>query len=104
MLWRLILEEFGTNIQQIAGVDNIVADTLSRFTSTSIDKYDTCTRKAQCRTNELFTIGRVEKKEYPPPNKSINCTKRKTKTTEKYKLQTQYINFRLGIRLLQASS
>ena len=31
MRWRLILKEFGTNIQHITGVDNIVADTLSRL-------------------------------------------------------------------------
>ena len=33
MRWRLILEEFGTNIQHISGVDNMVADTLSRLPS-----------------------------------------------------------------------
>ena len=32
--WRLILGEFGPNNQHIAGVDKIVADTLSRFPST----------------------------------------------------------------------
>jgi hypothetical protein len=30
MRWRLILEEFGPNIQHIAGIDNVVADMLSR--------------------------------------------------------------------------
>ena len=39
MRWRIILEEFGPNIQHIAGVDNIVADTLSIFPSTPSDKY-----------------------------------------------------------------
>ena len=29
--WQLILEEFGPNIQNIAGVDNIVSDVLSRL-------------------------------------------------------------------------
>ena len=51
ILWRLILKEFGPNIQHIDGVDNIVADTLSILTSTPSDKYNTCTRKAQCRAN-----------------------------------------------------
>ena len=37
--WQIILEEFGPNIQHIAGVDNIVADTLSIFPSTPSDKY-----------------------------------------------------------------
>jgi hypothetical protein len=31
MRWRLILEEFGPNIQHIAGIDNVVADMLSRL-------------------------------------------------------------------------
>ena len=61
MGWKLILEDFGLNIQHIAGVDNIVADTLSRFLSTLRDKYDPCTKKAQCHTNELSTLGRIEK-------------------------------------------
>ena len=63
MHWRLILEEFGPNIQHIAGVDNIVADTLSRLPSTTSDKYEPCKRKSRCRANELFTIGRVENNE-----------------------------------------
>ena len=38
MRWRLVIEEFGPNIQNIARVYNIVADTLSRLPSTPIDK------------------------------------------------------------------
>ena len=60
MRWQLILEEFGTNIQHIYGIDNIVADMLSRLPYNSIDKYQTCTRKAQCCVNVLFAIGRLE--------------------------------------------
>ena len=60
MRWRLILEEFGPNIQHIAVVDNIVADKLSRLPSTPSNKYDTCTRKAQSCANESFTLGRME--------------------------------------------
>ena len=63
MLWRIILEEFGPNIQHISGVDNIVADTLSRFPSRPSNKYNSCRRKAQCRTNELFELGRVKNNE-----------------------------------------
>ena len=44
--WRLILEDFGTNIQHISGVDNIVYDTLSILPSTYFDKYDHITKKA----------------------------------------------------------
>ena len=32
--WQIILEEFGTNIHHISGIDNIVADLLSIFPST----------------------------------------------------------------------
>ena len=46
MRWRLIIKEYGPNIQHISGVDNILADTLSRLTSTPIDKYEPCTGKA----------------------------------------------------------
>ena len=59
MHWRLILEEFGNNIQHIAGFENLVADTLSRFSYTSIDNCDPCTRKDQCQANKLFNIGRL---------------------------------------------
>ena len=64
MHWQIILEEFEANIQHIDGVDNIVADTLSRFLYTPSDKYYTCTRKAQCCANELLALGRVENKKY----------------------------------------
>ena len=66
MRWRLIIKEFGPKIQHKAGVNNIVDDTLSRLPSTPSDNYDICTRKAQCRANELFTIGRAENNEDPP--------------------------------------
>ena len=39
ILWRLIIVEFGPNIQHIYGVDNIVSDTISRFPSTPSNKY-----------------------------------------------------------------
>ena len=63
MLWKLILKEFGPNIQHIAGFDNIVADTLIRLPSTPNNKYKSCTRKAQCRANKLFETDRVENNE-----------------------------------------
>ena len=56
---RLILEEFGPNIQHIYGIDNILADTLSRLASTSVDKYNPSTREYQCCANELFRISRT---------------------------------------------
>ena len=36
--WQLILKEFGHNIHHISVVDNIVSDTLSRFSSTTINR------------------------------------------------------------------
>ena len=64
--WRLIIKEFGPYIQPIAGVDNIVSDTLNRLPYTPSDKNNPCTRKAQCCANELFAIGREENNEIPP--------------------------------------
>ena len=58
MSWQLIIEVFGFNIQHISGVDNIVSDTLSRFSYTSVYKYDPITSKTQCCANELITIVR----------------------------------------------
>ena len=43
--WQLILEDFGPNIQHIAGFDNIVDDTLIRLSSNPRNKYEMCTRK-----------------------------------------------------------
>ena len=60
MRWQLIIKEFGPNIQHISGVDNIESDTLRRFPSVSIDKYNTSTMKYQCQTKKLFAIGREE--------------------------------------------
>ena len=69
MLWRLILEEFGPIIQNIAGVDKIVAYTLSRLPSMPSNKYENGTWKSQCCVNELFAIVRVENNEdYFPLN------------------------------------
>ena len=65
MHWQLILEEFRPNIQHIAGVEKILSDMLSRLSSTSFDKYEPSTIKSKCRANELFEIGREEKK-IPP--------------------------------------
>ena len=76
MLWRLIIKEFGPNIQHIAVVENIVADTLSRLPSTPSNKYNPCTRKVQYCTNESFTLGRIENNEDPPPRLNLLIFKR----------------------------
>ena len=57
MRWRLILEEFGPNIQHIAGLDNVVADTLSRLPSANTDEKDSpCTPLDSHQANELFAL------------------------------------------------
>ena len=67
MFWRLILEEFGPNIQSIARFDNIVANLLSTLPYKSINRYGTSASKVLCRANKLFIIGREEsKKDYFP--------------------------------------
>ena len=58
------MEEFGPNIQHISGVDNIVADTLSRFPSMPSKKYKSFTRKAQFHANDLFEFGSIEDNKY----------------------------------------
>jgi hypothetical protein len=49
MRWRLILEEFGPNIQHIAGVDNIVADMLSRLPSANLQSHSEGRTEGQSR-------------------------------------------------------
>ena len=100
--WRLIIKVFGPNIQYIAVVINIVADTLSRLPYTPSNKYNPCTRKAQSCANDSFPLRRIENNKYLPPVKYLNCTKRTIKGTEKYKFQTQYIHFGSSIWLLHA--
>lgn len=58
MRWRLLLEEFGPNIIHIAGVDNIVADTLSRLKSHTVewDENESTANKVK----ELFANARVQ--------------------------------------------
>ena len=79
MIWKIILEEFGPNIQNIAGVENIVSDKLSRLTYTHSDKYKSCTRKAQCCAKELFTLGRVENNEDRFPLNLLNVQREQQK-------------------------
>ena len=79
IFWQLIIKQFGPNIHHIAGVDNIVADTLSRLPSTPSDNYEPCTRKAQFRTNKLFVIGRLEKNDDFPLLNILIVQREKTK-------------------------
>ena len=65
MRWCLILKEFGPNIQHIPGVDNIVADTLSRLPSANTNREDDSTESLR-RTNKLFvTNGQATDDSFP---------------------------------------
>ena len=68
MIWRLILEDFEPSIQHIAGIYNIVADTISRFPNTSVDNYEPIIIEDQCCANKLFSIFKEENSEvcFPP--------------------------------------
>ena len=54
MLWRLIIGEYGPNIQYISVVDNIVYDTLIRLPYAPNNQDVSSTIKAQCHVNKLF--------------------------------------------------
>ena len=71
MGWKLIIEEFGTNIQHIYVVYNMVTGTLRKFSSTSVDKYEPITRKSLCCANELFTVGWDENNKDLPAKSQI---------------------------------
>ena len=83
MRWRLIIEEFGPNIQHIDWVDKIVADTLSRFPYKSVEKYKPITSKAQYCVDELFTIGREENNEDCFPLNILNVQREQQKEPRK---------------------
>ena len=63
MRCQVILKYFGPIIQHIRGVDNMVANTLSRFPSTPIGNYEPSTLKSQCCANELFALSRDKNNE-----------------------------------------
>ena len=57
MRWRLILEEFGPNIQHIAGIDNVVADMLSHVPSANSERVEPPEPSdAQSHANALFAL------------------------------------------------
>ena len=55
MHWWLTLKDFELNIQHISGVENIVADTISRFLSTTFDLDESKTTRDLSKANGLFT-------------------------------------------------
>ena len=81
--WRFILEEFGPNMQHISGAENKVADMISIFSYTSVDKYNPRTKKAQCFVNKLFAISREEKNEDCFPLNILNVQREQQKDLRK---------------------
>ena len=51
MRWCLLLKEFGLHIHHIAGVDNIVANTLSRVKSSNVEEDKEESPKNECYKN-----------------------------------------------------
>ena len=80
MLWRLIIEDFLPTIQNIYGVYNIIANTLSRFPSTSVDKYEPNRSKVQCRANKLLEIIRAKNSKYFYPLSILNVQREQQKS------------------------
>ena len=58
MRWRLLLEEFGPHIHHIAGVDNIVADNLSRLKSSNAEE-DENDVPADTKLQELYSNQKI---------------------------------------------
>ena len=56
MQWRIIVENFEPNIQNIAQVEKILVDTPRRMPFTPVDKYKPNIVRAMCHTNELFVL------------------------------------------------
>jgi hypothetical protein len=45
MRWRLLLEEYGPDIRHISGVENVVADAISRLPMAQNDENESSTSK-----------------------------------------------------------
>ena len=59
MRWWLLLKEFGPHIHHIAGIDNIVADTLSRLKCTNIE-HDENDIPTETKLQELYANTRIQ--------------------------------------------
>ena len=88
MRWRLILEEFGPNIQHIAGVDNTVADTLSRLPSANNDESIPSTSQGSRHAKELFAINATTTSGFPLNLSLVQEEQNKELSQEGSKLKT----------------
>ena len=59
MRWRLLLKEFGPHIHHISGIDNIVADTLSRLKCTNIEHNEN-EIPTETKLQELYTNTQIQ--------------------------------------------
>ena len=82
MCWRLILEGFGPNTQNIARVDNIVANTLSRTPYTKFNQDGPITSKTASQVNKLFTTISEQKPDDVPPVDLIIVQREHKKTNK----------------------
>ena len=60
MRWRLLLEEYGPDIRHISGVENVVADAISRLPMAQNDENESSTSKIQRQMNEMFNLEQDE--------------------------------------------
>ena len=60
MRWIFTLEEFGTNIKDIAIIYNIVSDTIIRLPLANINREQSSSMNDSCQANELLTFDNDE--------------------------------------------
>ena len=95
MRWKLILEEFGSNIQHINWVENIVADALNRWIYKSVNNYKPIRSKVQCRADELLAMSRKKNNKYFS-TKPLKCAKRTTNRSYKWLFSNSAHTFWIG--------
>ena len=98
------VKEFDPNIQNIAGVDKMLADMLTILEATSNVKYNPSTMKAQCCVNKLFSISRLENKKYCFALNVLNVQREQQKVLRNRNSKISTYIFVSEIWLLQASS
>jgi hypothetical protein len=60
MRWCLLLEEYRPDIRHISGVENVVADAISRLPMAQNDENESSTVKIQRQMNEMFNLEQDE--------------------------------------------
>ena len=78
MCWGLIIEQFSPNIQNIYGVENIIADVLSRIRTDTNKQSDTNTHGSLSRAGGLFATG-LRKRQYVFPFEPLKIQQEQNK-------------------------